>query len=191
VEAYSIVTESTLRVVMPAARAQDISDFVGPLNAAMHEYGITTPQRQAAFLGQIAVESDQFWHQRDHYGTHRGEEYASGVKYENRHDLGNVHPGDGPRYKGHGLIQTTGFDNHHKASVVLNHDFVGHPEDLCLPEWASRSAGYYWKSHGCNELADAGTDESFIAITKKINGGTNGLKERQQFWAAAKTALAI
>jgi putative chitinase len=187
-EEFSVITEYVLKSIMPAARAQDVADFCPAINAAMREFGITTPVRQAAFLGQIAVESDQFWHSRDHYGTKRGEEYASGSGYEGRKDLGNIHPGDGVKFKGHGLLQTTGAANHEKVHQALGIDCVNHPELLCEPEGAARAAGYYWKHHGCNELADAG---KFEAITHIINGGINGLERRNQFWAVAKTTLAI
>ena len=149
-----------------------------------------SPARVAAFLAQITVESDHLWHQREHFHSKLGEEYASGAAYEGRHDLGNTEEGDGVRFKGHGLLQTTGRANHQRVSTALGHDFVAHPEDLSEPEWACKSAGYYWKTHGCNELADAGTDASFLAITHKINGGTNGEAEREAAWARAKAALA-
>lgn len=184
----NLITEEILRAVMPAARAQDVADFCAAINAAMREFEITTPERQAAFLAQIAEESDQLWHGRDHYGTKRGEEYASGAAYEGRKDLGNVHPGDGVKFKGHGLLQTTGAINHEKVHQAIGIDCVNRPELLCEPEGASRAAGHYWKLHGCNELADAG---KFETITHVINGGLNGLERREQFWGVARASLAI
>lgn len=187
-EQYSLITIPLLRAAMPRAREQDLEDFVAPLNEACREYGITTPVRQAAFLAEIAVESDHLWRSRDHYKTARGEEYASGAAYEDRKDLGNIHPADGPRYKGRGLIQTTGFSNYEKLCAVFKQDFLGHPELLLDPKWSCYSACFYWKSHGLNELADAG---DFIHVTKRINGGTNGEPEREAAWARVKAALAI
>jgi putative chitinase len=173
---------------MPFARAQDIADFVPFLNDTCEAYGITTPVRQAAFLAQITVESDHLWHQREHYGSARGEEYASGKAYEGRKDLGDIHPGDGVHYKGRGLLQVTGLANYTREGEALGLDLVKAPELLCEPEHSCDSAGLYWKTHGCNELADAG---NFIAITKKINGGTNGEDQREKAWARAKAALSI
>lgn len=182
------ITQEQLTAIMPAAKTEDLADFCEALDSAMEAYDISTPKRQAAFLAQCAEESDQLWHQRDHYHSARGEEYASGRTYEGRKDLGDIHTGDGVHYKGRGLLQVTGLSNYARVSTALGVDFVAHPERLSEPKFACLSAAHYWKSHGLNELADK---DEFITITKRINGGTNGLSERQQFWERAKRALAV
>lgn len=163
---------------MPHA-ADRIATFIDPLNDCMHEFGIGTARRMAAFLAQIAVESGELrW----------TAELADGHIYEGREDLGNTMPGDGPKYKGHGLIQITGKANHAACGEALGLDLVAHPELLMQPVAAARSAGWFWKTHGLNELADA---EKFWTISKRINGGTNGLDERIQFYITARTAVGL
>jgi putative chitinase len=176
-----------LRRIMPRASDADVDDFAGPLAAAMARFNVNTPARQAAFLAQLAHESDELWHQRDRYGSERGEEYASGLAYEGRRDLGNTEPGDGQRFKGRGLIQVTGRANYAKAAEALGPNFLERPELLNEPKHSANAAGHFWESHGLNELADAG---DFGRITRIINGGTNGQAQRESFLARAGEALA-
>ena len=151
------------------------------ISAAMAEFGITTPIRQAAFLAQIGHESEGLRCTTEIWGPtpqQRG--------YEGRADLGNNQPGDGSRYRGRGLIQTTGKANYLSVGQALGVDLVANPQLLQQQPLAARSAGWFWAKHGLNELADAG---EFITITRKINGGTNGLAHRQVLYAAAKIVL--
>jgi putative chitinase len=123
----------------------------------------------------------QFAHETDGFRTTT--EYASGAAYEGRRDLGNVRPGDGPRFRGHGMIMITGRANHAKASKALGHDFVAHPTHLAEPRWAALASCWWWQNHGCNRLADANDIE---ALTRRINGGVNGLAERRIYQARAR-----
>ena len=95
--------------------------FIQPLNDTMDEFGITTPARQAAFLAQVCHESGSLHYTR---------ELADGTAYEGRADLGNTEPGDGPRFRGRGLIQVTGRANYRACGTALNLDLIGHPEML-------------------------------------------------------------
>ena len=122
---------------------------------------------------------------------------AAQSNYEGRADLGNSQPGDGSRYRGHGLIQVTGRFNHARVRDRLRArlgdgvpDFEASPELLAQPEWAAMSAADYWDDRGLNALADQATPEAFVAITRKINGGTNGLADRQARLAAVQAVLA-
>jgi putative chitinase len=180
------LTSEQLAAIMPAANPADIQAYLDAINDTMDSYEINTPERQAAFLGQIAEESNELWHIRAHFKSAFGEEYASGKLYEGRVDLGNTQPGDGVRYKGRGLLQTTGRANYQKLSDALGVDFVSNPEWVAEPDYSCQAACYYWQSHGLNELADAG---AFKTITKRINGGLNGYPVRVQFWERAKAAL--
>lgn len=166
-----------LKAIMPYATDQNCALYAPLLDAAMTEFNIDTPARAAAFIAQIAHESGSL-----RYTT----ELASGGAYEGRQDLGNTEPGDGPLFKGRGLIQITGRANYQTVSTALGHDFLASPTDLADPENASRSAAWFWNTHGLNELADAG---DFLRITKRINGGTNGLADREAFWDKAKTVI--
>lgn len=144
----------------------------------MDEFEINNSLRQAAFLAQIAHESGSLKYVR---------ELADGAAYNFRADLGNDQPGDGPRYKGRGLIQITGKANYKTCGDALGIDLVASPELLEGTELASRSAAWFWKTHGLNELADKG---DFKLITKRINGGYNGYQERLKFYEKAQQVLA-
>lgn len=153
--------------------------FLPHLNAAMEEFEINTPKREAAFIAQLAHESGSFRYVR---------EIASGKAYEGRVDLGNTEPGDGVRFKGRGLIQITGRANYQACSVALFGDdrLVASPVLLETPPEACRSAAWFWKSRSLNNLADLG---KFLSITKRINGGTNGLADREAYYKRAKEVL--
>jgi putative chitinase len=150
-------------------------------------YSIDTPARQAAFLAQVGHESGGLRYVRELWGPTDAQE-----RYEGRLDLGNTQPGDGERFKGHGLIQTTGRANHAKVRDRLRErfddvpDFEAEPESLMEPKWACLSAADYWDMHKLNVLADAG---DFRRITKRINGGFNGYDDRLARWELARRTL--
>jgi putative chitinase len=179
------LTLDQLKAIMPYA-GQRAAVFLAPLNAAMVEFDINTPERQAAFLAQIAHESGNLRYVR---------ELASGAAYDTgrlAERLGNTpeDDGDGERYKGRGLIQITGAANYSACSAALYGDsqhLLDHPELLELPDAACRSAAWFWASRKLNALADVG---DFLRITKRINGGTNGLNDRVAYWERAQKVLA-
>lgn len=103
-------------------------------------------------------------------------------------ELGNTDPGDGKRYKGRGPIQITGKANYDKYGDALGVDLVHNPEKASLPDIAFRVAGSFWKTHGLNELAD---HESFETITRRINGGLNGLEDRKKYYTRARKILGV
>jgi putative chitinase len=179
------VTIDQLKAIMPHAGSR-AAVFIDPLNAAMAEFGIDTPARQAAFLAQIAHESGSLRYVR---------ELASGDAYDTGRlaaRLGNTpeDDDDGRVYKGRGLLQITGTANYSACSAALygdSHHLLDHPEILELPDAAARSAAWFWASRHLNELADAG---DFMRITRRINGGTNGLEDRLAHWQRAQKVLA-
>lgn len=164
------------------ARIDRAREWLPHIEAAMAEFDINTPARQAAFLAQIGHESGGLHWSIEIWGPTEAQ-----CRYEGRRDLGNTQPGDGFRFRGRGLIQTTGRHNYIATGEALGFDFVSNPEVLSQPEHAARSAGWYWRSRGCNELADVG---DFRRITIRINGGTNGFDDRLALHQAAKTVLA-
>lgn len=176
------LTREQLKKCYPFATDQNLDRFLKPLNSTLLKFDINTPVRVAAFLAQIGHESGSLRYVR---------EIATGEAYEGRKDLGNTTPGDGKRFKGRGLIQITGRTNYDALSRALNYDFLLRPEMLEYPGAAAMSAGWFWKRTGLNELADENTEESFKRITKKINGGYNGLEDRERHWTCCKKALAI
>lgn len=166
-----------LKRIMPTLPDDKAQQYLPYLNSAMNEAKITTPERRAAFLAQLAHESGQLKYM---------EEIASGSAYEGRSDLGNTQPGDGTRYKGRGPIQLTGRANYAAASKALGVDLVNNPERAADPDVAFRIATWYWDSRNLNSFADRG---DFSSITYRINGGYNGAADRNQYWASAKDAL--
>jgi predicted chitinase/LysM repeat protein len=176
-QGFQPVSAEQLRAIMPKVREDDLATLLIPLNRAMARFGINTKDRQAAFLGQIAVESGQF---RYRY------ELASGEAYEGRAGLGNTQPGDGPRYKGRGLIQLTGRANYRRVGQALGLALENDPDLAALPENSANIAAYFFSSRGLNELADRGDVKE---ITRRVNGGDNGLEARTGFYETAKQVL--
>lgn len=172
-----MVTDAQLARIMPRLSREKRDLYLPHLNAAMREFGITTPARRAAFLAQVAHESAELRYM---------EEIASGAAYEGRADLGNTHPGDGRRYKGRGPIQLTGRANYERYGRRLGVDLLHAPERAASPEIAFRVAACYWQDRGLNALADAGR---FTEITRRINGGQTGAKSRLRYYARAQSAL--
>ncbi|MES2187944.1 MAG: glycoside hydrolase family 19 protein [Pseudomonadota bacterium] len=162
--------------------------WADPLDAAMTEYGILSRLRAAMFLAQIGHETGGF-----HWITELWGPTPAQKGYEGSADLGNVKPGDGALYRGRGLIQVTGRANYAAARDRLRKrlgeqvpDFERDPIDLCYPEWASYSAGDYWDSRHLNAKADAG---DVLGVTRAVNGGTNGLADRQARYDQALKVL--
>jgi putative chitinase len=190
------VTLAQLRALCPATPTSRLALFVEPLAAMAAEFQIEGRVRQAPFLAQVAHESAGFHYLR---------EIASGEAYEGNEHLGNTFPGDGPRYRGRGLIQVTGRRNYGLCGLGLGLDLLSHPELLESIDNACRSAGWFWTvgaglnlskraiahgiPQGCdlNDLADAG---DFTGITLAINGGTNGLDDRLAYLRRAEVGFA-
>lgn len=173
------MTLELLQKALPKAKPENIQKYGPKLIEAMQKYEIITTRRQAAFLAQLAHESGSFRYVR---------ELASGEAYEGRKDLGNTEPGDGVRFKGRGLIQITGRNNYKDVSEELSYDFISRPEQLELPGPATYSAAWFWWSRHLNRLADI---DAFEKITRRINGGINGMEDRLKHWEAAKKALKV
>lgn len=143
------------------------------------EYGVMAgPLRLAHFLAQLAHESGTFRYM---------EELASGKAYEGRADLGNTQPGDGVRFKGRGPIQITGRSNYRTYGRRIGIDIERHPELAAIPSIGLHLALEYWTVHGLNALAD---NDDVLLITKRINGGTNGLDDRKAHLKKIKGWLA-
>ena len=164
------------------ARIDRATEWLPYIEAAMEEFEINTTARQAAFLAQIGHESGGL-----HWSVELWGPTPVQSRYEGRADLGNTEPGDGYRFRGRGLIQTTGRFNYEKTGEALGVDLIAHPELLGQPELAARSAGWYWQTKKLSELADVG---DFRRITLRINGGVNGMSDRLALHDAAKEALA-
>lgn len=150
------------------------------LSAAAHfsEYGLLVSSRRLAhLLAQLVHESGSFRYM---------EELASGAAYEGRADLGNTQPGDGVRYKGRGPIQITGRSNYRVFGRKIGVDIERHPEIAAIPSIGLHLALEYWRNRDLNRWADADDIET---ITRKINGGLNGLADRKTQLAKIKALM--
>ncbi len=173
----------TLQLAVTGLTPQRAALWADPVSAAMDEWGVDTPARQAAFLAQVGHESGSFRYTAEIWGP-----TAAQSRYEGRKDLGNTQPGDGSRYRGRGPIQLTGRKNYQLLSDALGVDFVSHPELLELPVQGARAAGWFWQTNGLNDFADRG---DFEGLTRRINGGLNGLEDRTLRWTQARLALGV
>lgn len=176
-----MVTLAQLLAIYPYAKSR-AARYIAWLNATMREFDITTIPRQASFLAQVGHESGQLLYVA---------ELASGAAYDTgalAAKLGNTPEadGDGQRWKGHGLIQVTGMTNHKACAAYFGIPLDAVAAWLTAPEGACRSAGWFWKTKGLNQLADAGDQ---VAVTRRVNGGTNGLAERLALFKTARDVL--
>ena len=180
-----MLTDAQLAQIMPNLPQAKRQLYLPHLNQAMQAHGIDTLLRSAAFVAQLAHESGEFRWMEEIWGP-----TAAQSRYEPPGDLaqrlGNTQPGDGKRFKGRGPIQITGRFNYKKFGDLLGIDLSANPALAATPELAFATAGLYWKSNGLNELADA---QQFVTITRRINGGTNGLADRQRYYEQAKAVL--
>ena len=180
-----MLTDNDLQQIMPRLPQAKRQLYLPFINRIMEIYEIDTPLRASAFLAQIAHESAELRFMEEIWGP-----TAQQKKYEPPSDvatrLGNTQPGDGFRYRGRGPIQITGRSNYKRFGDLLGVDLVGNPDLAATPQFAFSTAGLFWKMNGLNELADV---QDFITITRRINGGLNGLAERQKYYEIAKNVL--
>ena len=180
------------------------------LQGTCKAYAITSPRRIVGFLSQIGVESANLSTVVEvmnysvegllrTFGRHRisaadcerlGRKPGRpadragianavyGGEWGAKH-LGNTEPGDGARFIGRGLKQLTGRDNYARCGKALGEDFLSQPERLVMPVNAALSAGWFWATNGLNEIADRG---DVVEMTLRVNGGRNGLVQRQALW---------
>lgn len=173
------ITAENIRALSKHSVPRIISGIVDN-QQAITDGGIDTPLRLCHFLAQLAHESAHFQVTR---------EFASGTAYEGRKDLGNTQPGDGPRYRGRGLIQTTGRANYGQATTAIRKlnagapDFQSNPVALEEFPWALLAGITYWQSRNINSAADR---DDVVRVTELINGGHLGLAERKGYLATAK-----
>jgi putative chitinase len=173
--------------------------FTAPLADAMHRYGINRPIQQAMFLANVGHESGGLKYTTEIWGPTPAQ-----LRYEGRLDLGNTRPGDGSRFRGHGLLQTTGRANHAAVRDRLRKrfpamgvpDFEADPTALALPPWGALSAADYWDMRGLNGWADKGDFDGVCDLINRgrktaVVGDSNGWEERKRLFAAAKLALGV
>jgi len=167
-----------LLAIEPHAKPVIVAGLANAFLDCINRADLSTQLRQGHFLAQCAHESD---------GFRTTVEYASGRAYEGRRDLGNEEPGDGVRYKGRGLIQLTGRANYRSFGAMLGLNLESDPARAATFPAAALVAAAYWRARRINDYAD---HDSIEGVTRKVNGGLNGLASRKAYLARAKHALA-
>lgn len=153
---------------------QITSAQLSDLNSCLFRFNISTPQRLRHFMSQVAHESG---------GLTWLKEIATGQAYEGRRDLGNNQPGDGRRYKGGGCLQVTGRANYQALCNYLNDPRVMEGANYIAEVLPFTSAGHWWMKNNMNPLCDSGA--TVEQVTKRVNGGSNGLSDRKLYYAIA------
>lgn len=182
-----IVTAAQLRAIA-GAKAPRVDEIADAFNASAGKFGLDRELRAAHFFAQIAHESGGFRYVREIWGP-----TSAQTRYEGRRDLGNTEAGDGKRFMGRGLIQVTGRANAREFTAWARRhypdapDFEADPVQMERAPWHLVGAFWFWDTRKLNALADRDDVE---AVTRKINGGTNGLADRRLKLAAAKKAFA-
>lgn len=166
-------------VAVPSSKSSGENEVY--LQSVLIQGGVSDPVKLAAWMAQCKHESGGFrWLK----------EFASGSAYEGRRDLGNTQPGDGPRYKGRGFIQCTGRDNYKSMSDYFKQDFISNPELIEQVEWAAKSVLWFFNVYKKSRTANVNWDD-VVAVTKIVNGGTNGLAERERFYKEYKQKFMV
>jgi predicted chitinase len=171
-----------LSLAMLNASDEQVARLAGPIASIFTKYDLNSPLRQAHFLAQIGHESGELRFQ---------EELATGAAYEGRTDLGNTEPGHGRRFKGRGLIQLTGRANYtafareidREEEIMANPSLVATELDLCVG-----AAAWYWNTRGLNRFAD---DDKLRTVTRRVNGGYNGLAHRRELLIRCKALFGL
>lgn len=205
------LTTGQLTAILKQDDDELASKWLEGINKCLERFEINTPLRTAHFLSQIAHESGNFKHVEENlnysakalrtvFGKyfdddahaeqyHRKPKQIASRVYANRMGNGDEESGEGWEYRGRGLIQLTGKENYQKFSEACGEDVVAYPDlipqrpDLCV-----LTAGWYWDSRGLNSFAD---DDDIRQITRRINGGYNGLEDRQSKLDHIKSVLGI
>lgn len=206
-----LITAVQLKQIMPYAKQANIDKYVDPLNVLMAYSNINTPLRIAHFIAQLAHESASFntvvenlnysasalrkvfgkYFKTDEMANEyaRKPEKIANRVYADRMENGDEASGDGWRYRGRGLIQLTGKANYRKCSDDIGVNILNNPDMVANnPRMTVVVATWFWTKGDLNKWADK---DDVFTITKRINGGTNGLPDRRKHLAHAKAVLGI
>ncbi|MBP6304185.1 MAG: glycoside hydrolase family 19 protein [Bacteroidia bacterium] len=205
-----MLSTTEMKKVLPKLNWEKAQLYIPSITTVLPKFGIDTLLRKAHFLAQLAHESGALQYSQENlnysaqglrsvFGKYfptieianayakKPEKIANRV-YADRMGNGNEASGDGWKFRGRGLIQLTGKENYQKFSQENGIDCVKNPDLLLQPEWALTSACWFWKKKNLNEFADK---DDLIMITKRINGGTHGLNDRQQYLDSFKLIYQI
>jgi putative chitinase len=171
---------NSLRAIMGHSSSKTVDPYFPILSTLLGKYRVNTPLRIAHFLAQVGHES---------LSLRYTEEIASGQAYEGRVDLGNIQKGDGPRFKGRGLIQLTGRSNYEQYGAHANLNLLKKGNESLIaknPRYAVDASLWFWDTRNLNRYAD---EDNLRAVTRRVNGGFNGLEDRKSYLNRAKFFL--
>lgn len=201
------LTLKILQACFPEGKASNLEKFVTGFNETFEDFEINTTNRMAMFLAQTAHESGIFsatvenlnynasgltrtWPSRfpasiaNQYA--RNQEMIANRAYCDRMGNGNEASGDGWKYRGRGVIQLTGKDNYRACGKALGLDLISNPDSGAQSPVVVLSAGWFWNTRKLNDWSDRG---DVVTVTKRINGGTNGLSDRTKHYKHALEVL--
>jgi putative chitinase len=169
---------------------QRVDYFLHYINAWAETFEINTPLRFAHFLAQCCHETAGFKMTRETCLKGKNSYFNKYEQGKLGKMLGNTQKGDGAKFRGRGLLMLTGRANYtaYMNSGFCKGNIISNPELLEQPLGATKSGMWYWWKHGLNAVADK---DDVVAVTKKINGGTNGLESRKKWLATCKKALGL
>lgn len=183
------ITVPQIMRACPSTNRARCEEFVAVFNEWNERFGINTPARVTHFCAQC-------WHESG--ALRYVEEIASGEKYEGRKDLGNTQPGDGKRFKGRAFIQITGRSNYqaYQNSGFCVGNLMAHPEWLCQNPGHTKASMWFWWKNNLSAIADEDDggkkgEEIVKRITRKVNGGYNGLSQRTFFYRRFKKEFGL
>lgn len=175
-----VITAAVLKRIAPTAKPEIINHLAPALTQRFPAFAVTSELRVAHFLAQAAHETAGFKTLVEYGDT------AYFKRYDGRRDLGNTQAGDGPRYRGRGIFQLTGRFNYRAFGQKIGISLEAEPARAAEPDVSVQTALHYWNDRRLNPVADK---DDVVTITKKINGGRNGLADRQAKLIRAKAAL--
>jgi len=202
-----MITLELLQGMFPKTKTSVLETYIDPLNEVCGKFEINTTERIAMFLAQVGHESGglsviqenlnyraerlavvfpKYFKDVNTSGYAHDPESIANRVYASRMGNGNEASGDGYKYRGRGLIQLTGRNNYASFASDMDMSIGEAIEYLSTPEGAAMSAGWYWNKNDLNQWAD---NSDVITVTKKINGGTIGLAEREQLFHRGMTLL--
>jgi putative chitinase len=190
-----LITPELLRTVT----TPELADmWAESLDETCERFAIDNPFRIAGFISNVAHESAGFKFVRENLNysaaslmrvwssrfptVEIAQRYAMNPEkianraYADRMGNRDEASGDGWKYIGRGLIQLTGKNNYVAYSLACDNEALQHPEIVEQPKYAAESAGWFWSVNRLNQLAD---NQDVVGMTKRINGGTHGLDDRQ------------
>ncbi|TXD83221.1 glycoside hydrolase family 19 protein [Subsaximicrobium wynnwilliamsii] len=205
-----MVSTTQMKTIIPKLNWEKAEPYIPYMTSVLPNFGIDTPLRKAHFLAQLAHESGGLKYATENlnysaqalrsvFGKYfktieiaeayaRKPEKIANRVYADRMNNGNEASGDGWKYRGRGLIQLTGKDNYQNFAKDHGVDCVNNPDLILDPEIALNAACWYWTKRNINRYADA---DDIHMVTKKVNGGNNGILDRQHWLASFKNLYKV